>query len=133
MRVPSVGRVAPDALFWNAERSERLPSLPDLTDTRHLRKAVAMLNDTFQTPNLEFCRQEAKQLLKAMRSNQTGAVDLFRQHHPTNSYPDVSNVQLSDTQLIIARQHGFQSWAAMKSETQLTRKRVAAAISAAIK
>ncbi len=66
-------------------------------------------------PNLEQYRKQAKDLLRDLRLGEPIAVQRVKHHHPR--FADVSNIQsehkrasLTDAQLVIAREHGFDSW-----------------------
>lgn len=60
-------------------------------------------------PDLEHLRREAKQLLRRAQAGHLDAVDRFRAHAP-----DISPT-LAAAQLVVAREHGFTSWAQLKS------------------
>ena len=65
-------------------------------------------------PNLEQYRTQAKELLKACKAGSVDAVQRIHRSHPRAdklSEPDTpSKFALSDAQLAIAREHGFESW-----------------------
>src|SRR5437763_5315358 len=64
-------------------------------------------------PDLQQYRKQAKDLLKDLKSGDTGAIRRLRQHHPhfdKPSHPEIRSARLADTQLVIAREHGFESW-----------------------
>jgi ankyrin repeat protein len=68
-------------------------------------------------PNLEQYKKQAKDLLKDFADNPTGAqsVTRIRRHHPrfqklTETDMQHARVSLTDAQLVIAREHGFESW-----------------------
>src|SRR5262245_3657711 len=60
---------------------------------------------TVQATNLEQQRKLAKDLLKAARSKDARALSRIGTHRP-----DVKQPKLSDAQLAIAREAGFESW-----------------------
>ncbi|MGV3707782.1 MAG: Clp protease N-terminal domain-containing protein [Gemmatimonas sp.] len=60
-------------------------------------------------PSLEFDRKAAKQLLRALRAGEQGAIDRARARG-VETYRDHTRFSLSDTQLIVAREYGFSSW-----------------------
>ncbi len=56
-------------------------------------------------PSLEQLRKQAKDLLKQFRSGDSAARERFHKHRPESSSPI-----LADAQLVLAREHGFESW-----------------------
>jgi ankyrin repeat protein len=74
-------------------------------------------------PNLEQYRKQAKDLVKAHRSTAPDALERIRTHHPAfaRSSPQevaTSPLQLTAAQLVIAREHGFESWPKFKSHIE---------------
>jgi len=63
------------------------------------------------SPNLEYYRKQAKALLHSCKSGDLTSVDRVRALIPRL---DPADIALNDTQWIIAREHGFQSWAKFK-------------------
>ena len=66
-------------------------------------------------PNLEQQKKQAKDLLHAHAQAEPTALDRIARHHPRlhNRPLDairVARIQLADAQLVIAREHGFESW-----------------------
>jgi len=66
-------------------------------------------------PNLEQQKKQAKDLLHAHAQAEPTALDRIARHHPRlhNQPLDairVARIQLADAQLVIAREHGFESW-----------------------
>jgi len=61
-------------------------------------------------PNLDQLRHQAKDLLKAVRDGEAAAI---RRIHAVADQPTLAAAQLA-----IAREHGFPSWAALKSEIE---------------
>src|SRR5260370_17505626 len=66
-------------------------------------------------PNLEQYRKQAKALLKSENAGDADAVQRMRQHHPrlgklTDSELRGVKFVLADAQLVVAREHGFESW-----------------------
>jgi hypothetical protein len=61
-----------------------------------------------ERPDLDQLRRQARELLRAAADGEPGAVDRLRAVSP--------HVALSAAQLVLAREHGFQSWAALKTE-----------------
>lgn len=71
--------------------------------------------------NLEQQKKRAKELLKAFHSAENSALSRFIQHHPKYAtYRDnlssskEGHAQLSDAQLVIAREFGLPSWTRLK-------------------
>jgi ankyrin repeat protein len=66
-------------------------------------------------PSLEQYRKQAKALLKSEKAGDAAAVQRIRQHHSrlgklTDSEVRSGRFVLTDAQLVIAREHGFESW-----------------------
>ena len=64
-------------------------------------------------PNLDQYRKQAKALLKSSRSGDADARDRVSRVHPRLSSPErieSATVTLADAQLVIAREHGIDSW-----------------------
>ena len=59
-------------------------------------------------PNPDHYKKQAKAILKAVRSQDPNAVEQFRRWHPRGAAR--AEPKLADAQLILARQHGFESW-----------------------
>jgi ankyrin repeat protein len=71
-------------------------------------------------PNLGFYRKTAKDLKRAVSQRDEKAAARFVTHHPkfrTNAPSDVfdESIALSDALLVIAREHGFSSWAEFRT------------------
>jgi ankyrin repeat protein len=88
-------------------------------------------------PNLEQYKKQAKDLVKAFKSHDSDVVNRLRRHHPrlrgrpdTNDRNNVTEDEirgvkfsLADAQLIIAREHQFESWPKFAKEVEaLNRK-----------
>ena len=66
-------------------------------------------------PNLSQYKKQSKELVKALRSADADAVARVRAHHPrlgavTESDARLTAFVLADAQLVIAREHGIESW-----------------------
>jgi hypothetical protein len=59
-------------------------------------------------PDLHHYKKEAKVLLGACRNANLTALDRLRRHHPRS--PEAASLKLADAQLVIAREHDFESW-----------------------
>jgi uncharacterized protein len=67
-------------------------------------------------PSLEQLRKQAKELLKAYRTDDRAAVARFKSHHPRPG--STKRVALADAQLVLAREYGFASWAKLKHRVE---------------
>jgi hypothetical protein len=70
-------------------------------------------------PNLDHLKYQAKDLLKEQAAGDLGAAQRIREFHPrfhraTDAEIFGAHLKLSDAQLTIARESGFQSWARLK-------------------
>lgn len=66
-------------------------------------------------PKLEQYKKQAKDLVKAFRSRDRETIQRVQRHHPRfRALPDSdlpkARLSLTDAQLVIAREHGFESW-----------------------
>ena len=66
-------------------------------------------------PNLEQYKKQAKDILKSYRTGDVPTLERIKQHHPRfGKLPDAelrgARFALADAQLILAREHGFESW-----------------------
>lgn len=66
-------------------------------------------------PSLEQYKKQAKELLKAYRSADVETIRRVKRNHPrfeklTEPGFEISKFALADAQLVIAREHGFESW-----------------------
>src|SRR5688572_17570046 len=66
-------------------------------------------------PSLEFYKKQAKDLVKAFRAGDREAAERAQQHHPRFERravvaDDIAQLTLADAQLVIAREHGCDSW-----------------------
>src|SRR3989442_4535630 len=70
-------------------------------------------------PNLEQLKNQAKDLLKSLKSDDPDAIQRVRENHPRWSATaepemDAAALSLGDAQLVIAREYGFASWPKLK-------------------
>ncbi len=65
-------------------------------------------------PSLEQLRKRSKELLRAIRAADAAALERLRTHRSRNA----SDATLADAQLVVAREHGFASWARLKHHLQ---------------
>src|SRR5882757_4795364 len=78
-------------------------------------------------PNLEQYKNQAKTLLKSLRAGDADALRCIRRHlrlaNATDVEPHSGRLLLADAQLVIAREHSFESWPKFaKHITALSRK-----------
>ncbi|HYL36078.1 MAG TPA: ankyrin repeat domain-containing protein [Bryobacteraceae bacterium] len=66
-------------------------------------------------PSLEQYKKQAKNLLKAYKSADPDAVQRIQKHHPRLK----TGLALADAQLVIAREHGFESWPKFVKDIQV--------------
>ena len=59
-------------------------------------------------PSLEQYHKQAKELLKAYKSGDSDALQRIKRYHPHAS--KLGELTLADAQLVIAREHAFESW-----------------------
>jgi ankyrin repeat protein len=95
-------------------------------------------------PNLEQYKKQAKELLKTYRSADVESIRRVKRNHPrfeklAEPGFEINKFALADAQLVIAREHGFESWPkfvtrieVMNSEIAALANPVAAFIEAAI-
>lgn len=69
-------------------------------------------------PDLDQLRNQAKDLLRALRAAESDAVARLRRHHPGDVRP--AEAKLADAQLVLARSYGVRSWARLKQACQVT-------------
>src|SRR5688572_6223286 len=72
-------------------------------------------------PSLEQYKKQAKELVKAFRSGDSAALQRLRAHHPHLAR---DTFELADAQLVIAREHGIDSWPKFKQEIERAGERV---------
>jgi hypothetical protein len=62
-------------------------------------------------PNLRQLKQQAKDLLRAIRQGDHSATDEFKQSNPSPKFTEtLANVKLADVQFALARSYGVASW-----------------------
>ena len=75
-------------------------------------------------PNLDQYKKQAKDLLKSYNLGDADAFTRVTQHHPkfakAVSATDAGTFHLSDAQWVIAREHGFESWASFADHVRKT-------------
>lgn len=75
-------------------------------------------------PNLEQYKKQAKDLLRACRNGDASALARLHAHHPRQ--PAAATIALTDAQLVIAREHGLESWP--KFAAEIEQRRIATAV-----
>src|SRR5882724_2422895 len=74
-------------------------------------------------PSLDHLKYQAKDLLNGHRARKLEAFTRIRQSHPKfagrgDHEIQVARLSLSDAQLVVAREYGFQSWAKLKRHVE---------------
>ena len=72
-------------------------------------------------PNLEQLRNQAKDLLKSLKSSDPVAFQRLQENHPSSSTAVKNHADpfsLSNAQLVIAREYGFASWPKLKEHVE---------------
>jgi ankyrin repeat protein len=88
-------------------------------------------------PSLEQYKKQAKELLKAYRSADVETIRRVKRNHPrferlaepSHVLPpgfDISKFALADAQLVIAREHGFESWPKLAKRIEVINSEAAA-------
>ena len=77
-------------------------------------------------PDLEQYKKQAKDLVKAQASANPAALERIRRSHPRFRQPqdpevDRAPFRLADAQLIIAREHDFETWSSFAARIQSSR------------
>jgi ankyrin repeat protein len=77
-------------------------------------------------PNLEQLKKQAKSVLKGHQASDPETLKLIRENHPR--WHDLSEaairsgkLSIADAQLVVANQHGFETWAKLKAYVVLMR------------
>ena len=71
-------------------------------------------------PSLDYLRQQARALQRAMRAGDPAAVHRVGQVHPQGPPADPAGFALSAALLVVAREYGFPSWARLKRFVELS-------------
>lgn len=82
-------------------------------------------------PSLEQYKKQAKELLKAYRSADVETIRRVKRNHPrfeklAEPGFDISKFALADAQLVVAREHGFESWPKFTKRIEVINSEVAA-------
>ncbi len=69
------------------------------------------LREIAPRPNLEQYKNQAKDLLRLLRADNVEAWSRLKENHPRGYERDANrSASLSDAQVVVAREHGFDSW-----------------------
>jgi hypothetical protein len=74
-------------------------------------------------PNLEHLKKQAKAILKSHHSGDSEILKRIREEHPRWRKSSLTAIQkarftLSDAQLVIAQEYGFENWAKLKAHVE---------------
>ena len=70
-------------------------------------------------PNLDQLKHQAKDLLRAIRQGDLGAIAELRKHHPKSGI-ELTDATLADAQAALARSYGLQSWPRLVTACRMT-------------
>jgi ankyrin repeat protein len=75
-------------------------------------------------PNLEQLKNQAKAILRGHRAGEPDVLKLIQEHHPrwrksSEAAIRSARLTLSDAQLVVANEYGFETWAKLKIHVQL--------------
>jgi len=73
------------------------------------------------SPDLSFEKKQAKALARDCRAGKADAVERVRKQLPRLSIDTARDIALADAQFVIAREHGFDTWAALKAHIEAAR------------
>jgi len=81
-------------------------------------------------PNLEQLKNQAKTILRGHRAANPDTLKLIQEHHPrwlksSEAAIQMAGFTLSDAQLVVANEYGFETWAKLKAHVQLHESPVA--------
>jgi putative phosphoribosyl transferase len=90
------------------------------TPGHYERSFVAPAKELPSRPNLEQYKKQAKDLIKQLANASPEALMRVRHHHPRMRDLERFDapIQLADAQLVIAREHSFETWAAFASHVR---------------
>jgi ankyrin repeat protein len=121
-RIQSAERAKPTLLEWHDDNSQ-IFFLPAMRTQATNRKEIPMTRQLPPRPRLEQLKKQAKTLLKGQQSADPEALIRIRECHPqwraaADAELAAGSFALSDAQLTIAREYGFDSWTELKSHVQ---------------
>lgn len=71
-------------------------------------------------PDIDHLKGQARALQRSVRAGDTAAIAAVREHHPRREVAgDPAAFRLTDAQLVLARQYGFPSWAALRRRVDI--------------
>src|SRR4029077_2418158 len=76
-------------------------------------------------PSLEQYKKQAKELLQSSQLSEPQALERFRKHLPQQKSAR-NKFSLTDAQLVIAREHGFESWPRFAKQIEVINSQTAA-------
>src|SRR5689334_8738143 len=89
-----------------------------MADSHRAHRALRALTEK---PSLEQLKKQARDLLKQMRMSAVEALQRVRTSHPRlvdKRSIEAAKLSLSDAQLVIAREYGFESWPKLKRHVE---------------
>jgi ankyrin repeat protein len=88
---------------------------PDEADRRQRKDDAMPTVPLPDDPSLEQLRKQAKDIRDLAKADVPGVLELIAAHHPKGAHP----VTLAGAQLVVARHHGFSSWARLKNHLEI--------------
>lgn len=73
-----------------------------------------------ERPHIDHLREQAKDLLRLYRQEESEAIRRVKAHHPRHGRDPLG---LSDIQLVVAREYGFDSWPKLKAHVEKSPRR----------
>ena len=85
--------------------------------TSGVKRKFVMKRELPARPDIEQLKRQAKDLLKSFKSGETAAIERIRQNHPRSEIAG-AKPRLSDAQVVIAREYGYESWPKLKAAVE---------------
>ena len=95
--------------------------MPKPADTGVVLKEVCVSQPLPTSLDLSFDKKQAKALLKACRDGDAAALARMHRHLSRSRQARAKALTLADTQFVVAREHGFESWAKLKAHVDAQR------------
>jgi GNAT superfamily N-acetyltransferase len=94
------------------------------------KETTVPVRDLPPEPSLEHLKNQARALQRRVRAGNPDALAVVREFHlksaaATGESPDLAGFSLADSQLVIARQYGFASWARLRRSISVVIRPVA--------